>query len=205
MTTIYLARHASHDRLNRVLCGRMPGVALSPRGRAEAAALAVHFKSSSAVAVMTSPMERARQTAAAIAEALGLAVTVAPELNEIDLGDWSGSRFDQLASDPLWRRWNVARTQSRPPRGETMGEARARIVGLLERLRDADAGPTILVSHGDIIKGALLSVLGLPLDAVHLFDIDPASVSAVALWPGGGKVLHLNTRVAGRDREEQGV
>ena len=57
-------------------------------------------------------------------------------------------------------------------------------------------GRVVLISHGDVIKAVLAGVLGLPLDAHARFEISPASVSALAMWDGGGKVLSMNETVA---------
>ena len=192
MSRIYLVRHASHDRVHGILCGRMPGVVLGDAGRAEAAALAIRLRSSAASAILSSPRERALETAAPIAEALGGAVEIAPDLDEIAFGDWTGRSFADLAGDPLWRTWNEARATARPPGGESMAEAQARALGLLERL----SGTCVLVSHCDIIRSVLLGILGLSLDAFDRIAVDPGSLSLVELWPGGGRLLGLNERPA---------
>ena len=200
-STIFLVRHAAHDRVDRVLCGRMPGVGLGDTGRRQAEALAEWFagKAPAAVdAVWTSPLDRARQTAQPIADRLGLPACDCEALCEIDFGDWTGHAFDALRDDPRWRRWNEARGGERPPGGESMGEAQARAMAEVERARTEHPGRgVVLVSHGDVIKAVLAGVLGLPLDAHTRFEVSPASVSALAVWNGGAKVLRMNETVAG--------
>lgn len=188
-------RHASHDRLGRILCGRMPGVALSATGRAEADALARRLAGSGAGTLLASPRERTAETAAPIAAALGLTVETEPGLDEIDFGAWTGRSFDALADDPDWAAWNTARATARPPEGEGMAEAQGRILRILDRFAE-DGPPVILVSHGDVIRAALLKRLGLGLDAYDRIVVDPASCSELALWPGGGRVVSLNERTA---------
>ena len=197
-TTVFLVRHAAHDRVDSVLCGRMPGVGLGEDGRWQAEALARRFAEGRGVdAVWTSPMERARETAAPIAGRLGLLAWDSDALCEIDFGAWTGASFDDLRDDPRWRRWNEARGGERPPGGESMAEAQARAMGEVERAREEHpGGRVVLVSHGDVIKAALAGVLGLSLDAHARFEIAPASVSALAVWDGGGKVLSMNEAVA---------
>lgn len=197
-TTVFLVRHAAHDRVDSVLCGRMPGVGLGEDGRWQAEALARRFAEGRRVdAVWTSPMERARETAAPIAGRLGLLAWDSDALCEIDFGAWTGASFDDLRDDPRWRRWNEARGGERPPGGESMAEAQARAMGEVERAREEHpGGRVVLVSHGDVIKAALAGVLGLSLDAHARFEIAPASVSALAVWDGGGKVLSMNEAVA---------
>jgi broad specificity phosphatase PhoE len=198
-TTVFLVRHAAHDRVDRVLCGRMPGVGLGEAGRRQAEALARRFAApgGGVDAVWTSPLQRARETAEPIAARLGLLARASDALSEIDFGAWTGQAFDALRDDPRWRRWNEARGSERPPGGESMAEAQARAVAEVERARaEHPDGRVVLVSHGDVMKAVLAAVLGLPLDAHARFDVTPASVSALAVWEGGGKVLSMNEAVA---------
>ena len=191
MSTVTLVRHAAHDRVHAVLCGRMAGVTLGARGHSQAAALAKRLRGCGARAVLTSPLERARETAAPIAAALGLEPEVTPALNEIDFGIWTGRRFEELADDPLWQGWNAARGSGRAPGGEAMAAAQTRVAGLLDELA-AEGRDAVLVSHGDVIRAAVLRVLGLSLDAYARIEIAPASITTLDLWPGGGRVTGLN-------------
>ncbi|WP_132251075.1 histidine phosphatase family protein [Methylobacterium segetis] len=196
MRRLILVRHASHDRLGRILCGRMPGVSLSGQGRAEAGAVARRLGGTGATRILSSPRERAQETAVPIAEALGLQVETADGLDEIDFGAWTGRSFSELAGEPAWVAWNEARSTARPPGGESMAEAQRRIWDLVEGFAEADEVIAILVSHGDVIRAAILRLLGLSLDAYDGLVVDPASCSEVALWPGGGRLVSLNERVA---------
>ncbi len=195
-TTVFLVRHAAHDRVDRVLCGRMPGVGLGEAGQRQAEALARRFACEGVDAVWTSPLQRARETAEPVAARLGLAARPSDALCEIDFGAWTGQAFDALRDDPRWRRWNEVRAGERPPGGESMAEAQARAMGEVERARaEHPNGAVVLVSHGDVIKAVLAGVLGLSLDAHARFEISPGSVSALAVWDGGGKVLSMNEAV----------
>lgn len=191
--TVLLVRHASHDRLGRVLCGRMGGVVLSDQGRREAEALGRRLADRSLAAVYSSPLERTRETAEALAAPHGLTPELDPDLNEVDVGVWSGRPFDELSSEADWVRWNNARNETRAPGGEAMVEVQARVTRALERLRDRHAGQTVaVVSHGDVIKTAVAVALGLPLDGLQRFEISPASVSTLVVGDWGMKVHDLN-------------
>lgn len=202
METIFiLIRHGSHDRLGSVLCGRMAGVTLSQQGLAEAESLAERLSGQRLTAVLSSPLERAVETATPIAERQGLPLTIEPALNELDLGAWSGKRFEELHGDPAWDLWNRARSHGRPTPGESpgesMAEAQVRIAALLDRLRRAHPGGTLaLVSHGDIIKAALAHAMGLPLDFYGRFEISPASRSVLIAGDWGLKVHSINEGAA---------
>lgn len=189
MTRVILVRHGSHDRLNRILCGRMPGVSLSAQGRDEADRLAEALRGRGAAALLSSPQSRTRETAAPIAAALGLALSEEPGLDEIDFGDWTGRALPDLAGDPAWQAWNTHRADHRPPGGESMGEAQARaLAALLARSEEC----LIAVSHGDVIRAVLLGILGLSVSAYDRLVVEPASISVVEFWPGGGRVCSVN-------------
>jgi broad specificity phosphatase PhoE len=93
-TTFLLVRHAAHDRVGTVLCGRMPGVGLGPVGHAQADRLAERLGNANIVSVRTSPLERAWETAEPIAARAGLPLELLDDIIEIDFGDWSGKSFD---------------------------------------------------------------------------------------------------------------
>lgn len=192
-TTIFLVRHAAHGQLGRVLSGRSPGLGLSPEGRDQAGRLAARIAAAGVAAVYSSPIQRALETAEPSAAALGLPVHRMDEITEIDFGTWTGRAFSELDADPRWHAWNVARGLSRAPGGESMLEAQARAVAGLDRVTHAHPGAVVaLVSHADVIKAMLCAVLGLPLDSLHRFEIDPASVSRVVMGVWGAKVASLN-------------
>jgi probable phosphoglycerate mutase len=196
-TTFYLVRHAAHDRVGTVLCGRIPGIRLGALGLGQACLLADRLANENVAVVQSSGLERAFETAKPIAQRVGLDVEIADAIMEIDFGAWSGIAFADLANDPRWDVWNRARHVGRPPGGETMLEAQTRIVAHLEYLRDLHRGRSVvLVSHGDVIKAALLYHLGLPIDAYARFDIDPASISTLAVGDWGSKVIRMNEVVA---------
>ena len=196
-TTFFLVRHAAHDRVGTVLCGRMQGISLGEDGRLQARALADRFVSENVVSVYTSPLERAVETAEPIAARIGKRLERSSDIIEIDFGAWSGKSFDMLADDPLWSTWNSSRSTTRPPQGETMLEAQVRIVRTMERLRHLHAGASvILVSHSDVIKAALLYHLGMSIDAYARLEVSPASISTLVVGEWGSKVLRMNEVIA---------
>jgi probable phosphoglycerate mutase len=192
-TTLFLVRHAAHDRLDRILCGRMPAVSLGATGQAQADAVAKRLARERVAAVFSSPLERARETAAPIAARLGLEVAVGDGINEIDCGEWTGASFDDLHRDERWHLWNRERAASTTPGGEAMADVQARALAAIEAWRRAYPDQAVVaVSHSDVIKAAVCGLLGLSLDRYHAFEIGPASVTTLVVWEGGGKVLHLN-------------
>ncbi|MBB5710413.1 histidine phosphatase family protein [Sphingomonas xinjiangensis] len=191
--TILLIRHASHAHLGKILSGRLAGIGLSPAGMGEAERLADHLRLHELAALVSSPVQRARETADAVAQGRGLDVEIAESLDEIDFGAWTGRAFESLADDPDWHRWNTNRAIASAPGGESMAAAQRRVIAFLQAIAERHAGESVaVVSHCDIIRAALAHVLGLSLDAVHRFDVDPASVSRIAMGDWGARVMSIN-------------
>ena len=194
--TVLLIRHAAHLELGRTLSGRRTNLALSEQGLEQAAILGDLLGTASIDAVYSSPRERAWYTAREIAEPHGLKVGVEDRLDEIDFGDWTGRSFAELEGDPDWCRWNEARGSARPPGGESMADAVARAFAFLDEARAAHGQATIVaVTHCDMIRGILARCLGLDFDHLLRFDVDPASVSRIALGDWGSRVMSINERL----------
>jgi broad specificity phosphatase PhoE len=192
-TTVYLVRHAAHGLLGRVLTGRMPGVRIAEAGQVQAEQLARRLAEERIVAVWSGPLERTCATAMPIARLLGLSVTIAPGLDEIDFGEWTGRSFEALARDPVWANWNSARSVTRPPGGETILEVQARAVAEIERARrEHVSGGVVMVSHGDVIRAAVAYHLGLPVDCMLRFEVRPASISILQVGDWGALLERLN-------------
>ena len=193
MTTFLLIRHASHDLLGKVLAGRQPGVLLNDHGREEALHLAQHLAAVPLSAIYSSPMERATQTAAPVALRHSLEVSLNEQFHEIDFGEWMGRTFTELAADPQWGLWNNARSVAQAPGGETIANVQTRSVSEIQRLaRIHSDGHVAIVSHGDVLKTALMYFLGTPLDNILRFEVSPASVSVVGVADGFAEVRMIN-------------
>ncbi|HEX2113289.1 MAG TPA: histidine phosphatase family protein [Alphaproteobacteria bacterium] len=197
-TTFYLIRHAAHDLLGRTLVGRSDAVRLSEKGHRQSQQLAFRLMSVGLAAVYSSPLPRARETAEPIARKAGLDVKVAPAATEFDFGAWTGRPMDTLEGDPLWRRFNMFRSTTAAPGGELMLDVQSRIVALLRELalRHPDSAVAI-VSHGDVLRAAILHCLGMPLDLFLRIEIEPASISVVEVSEWSAKLVSLNEKVAG--------
>ena len=200
MTRLLLLRHAAHDWLGRGIPGRMPGVSLNDEGRSQAHALAQRLADAAIDAIYSSPQQRTRETAAPLAARLAMAVQVANEFDEIDFGGWTGRKFRELERDDAlrWRGWIERRSEAQPPGGEAFAQVAQRAMAGMQRLRARHPRQTVLVlSHGDVIKAALAGCLGMSLDKLEQFDIDPASMSVVAAAGEGWKVRLVNQVLTG--------
>jgi probable phosphomutase (TIGR03848 family) len=193
-TVVLLVRHARTATTGKRLPGRAPGLVLSPAGRREAEALAGRLAGVPGLAaVYSSPLERARETAAAIARPRRLAVRIARDLIELDVGRWTGLALRAARKRPEWATVQRHPSGFRFPDGESFTDMQARVVAAIGQLVARHAGQTVVaVSHADPIKAALAHALGIPLDLFQRLVVAPASVSAVAYGPAGPTVLTTN-------------
>lgn len=194
MAALFLwARHGETDALGRVLTGRKPGVRLNAQGRRQAERLAERLRNLPLEAICTSPLERTQETAQPLAEECGLKLHIVPEFNEIDYGDWQDCAIEELAPDNYWAEYNRYRGLYRVPGGESLAEVQLRMMQGMEKLQaEYREGPVVLIGHSDPIKAWFASVLGIPLDFITRFEIEPASISAVEVGAPAPRVLCLN-------------
>jgi probable phosphomutase (TIGR03848 family) len=194
-TTILLVRHGQTPTTGKLLPGRAPGLHLAESGVAQAERAAERIAEMKHVdALYCSPLERARETAAPIGRALGLRPKVDRGLLECDFGEWTGAELASLMKLPEWSTVQRAPSTFRFPGGESFTEMQHRIVGALERLRDAHRGGTVVcVSHADPIKAAVAHALGTHLDLFQRIVVSTCSVSALTWSIGGPVVLTVNS------------
>jgi broad specificity phosphatase PhoE len=193
VTTFYLIRHGSNDYLGRALAARLPNVGLNEAGQAEAERVTRHLQSQPIRHVLSSPMQRCRETAEPLAKALGLQIEISDAINEVDFGDWQGAELKALDADERWKKWNSFRSGHALPRGETVVAIQARVAGEMIRLAKQFAGEHVaLCSHGDPIRAALCYWLGMPLDFLQRLEVDPGSISEVALGGDTAVVRRIN-------------
>jgi probable phosphomutase (TIGR03848 family) len=200
MATVILVRHGrSTANTSGVLAGRTPGVHLDEVGHTQAQAVADRIAAAEPVVLAVSPLERCLQTAAPIAAATGLELTVDEALQEVAYGAWQGRAIKELLDEPLWTTVLATPSQATFPDGECLGDMAERIAGAL-RAHDAavetehGAGAVwVAVSHGDPIKAALADALGMEFDHFQRIHVDPGSVSIVRYGSTRPTVLAMNT------------
>lgn len=185
MCTILLVRHAEHTLTGHTLVGRDDAaVHLSKRGKEQARALAESLLDRDIDCIQSSPRVRCLETAAPLADALGLPVHVHNALDELDFGKWTGLRFEELQKDSRWHAWNDNRTGTRAPRGETMAEARARVLRHMEFMALRYRTATIaMFTHAEIIRAVKLHRAGLSANAWPSVDVPLASIATVEIRP----------------------
>ena len=195
MTVFHLVRHGEHVLAGKVLAGRTPGIGLSERGRAEIAVVAERLASEKIAALYASPMQRTRETAEILSGRLDLPVGYREDVIELDFGEWTGLTFDEVRRDGRWEAWRTCRSLAAVPGGESMRQAQQRTVDALAELHlTHQRGTVVVVSHGDVIRAALLFALGMPLDLYARIEIDLASISTIEFADFGCRVRRLNER-----------
>ncbi len=195
MTAIYLIRHGENDFVGKRLPGRLPGVHLNQRGREQAQALAELLAPLELMAVYSSPLERATETAEPVATRHGMQVIIRQGLLEVDIGSWQGKTLKSLRRRKLWSAVQHAPSLARFPDGESFTEAQARVIRELEELRAKHSGAKdafVCVAHADVIKLAIAHYLGLPLDLFQRLVVAPASISVLAFHGLMAKLIRLN-------------
>jgi broad specificity phosphatase PhoE len=195
MTVFHLLRHGERAEA-RVCAGRMPGIGLTDRGQAEIAAVAERLAREKIAAVYSSPLQRTRESAEIVAARLGLGIEFRDDLIELDFGEWTGATFDAIRADPRWPAWRTHRSIARIPGGESMRQVQRRIVEALMELGERHPDATVaVVSHGDVIRSALLFALGMPLDHYNRLEVGQGSVSTINMDAAAGiRVVAINER-----------
>jgi probable phosphoglycerate mutase len=206
VTLVLLVRHGLTATTGSVLTGWTPGIPLDERGRQQAGALAARLVPLPLDAIITSPLERCRQTAdaiAAIGEGRPQPVQQDERFGECHYGDWTGQPLKRLAREPLWRV-----VQAHPGAARFPGEDGESILDMQHRavsaIRDWNqrlgAKATYLIcSHGDVIKSVIADSLGMHIDMLQRIQVDPCSLTAIRFTPLRPFVLRMNDTGGGVD------
>jgi probable phosphomutase (TIGR03848 family) len=202
VTTLLLLRHGrTTANASGVLAGWTPGVELDGTGKDQAAAVAARLAGVPLAAVVSSPLERCRQTSEALlAGRDGLEVDPDDRIGECHYGEWTGRSLKDLAKEPLWKvvQQHPSAAVFPGPEGEGLAQTQARAV---TAIREWDAriaaehGPDavwVACSHGDVIKAVLADAFGMHLDLFQRIVVDPCSISVVRYTPTRPFVVRVN-------------
>ncbi|MCO7239978.1 histidine phosphatase family protein [Aeromicrobium sp. CnD17-E] len=202
MATLVLLRHGrTTANASGVLAGRTPGVLLDDHGRDQVARAGERLTDVPLAAVYSSPMERCRETSAAVLahQDPSIVLRVEEAVSECDYGSWQGRPLKELAQEPLWKVVQSQPSAAVFPDGESMTTMQARAVEAVRRIdaeveaRHGASAVWVAVSHGDIIKAVLADALGMHLDLFQRIQVDPASISIVRYTEARPYVLAQNT------------
>lgn len=185
VTTLLLVRHGQTPTTGRLLPGRAPGLHLAQRGREQASRVAHRLAELRLTGLYASPLERTWETAQATARLARLPIVEEAGLLELDVGEWTGAKLEDLARTPEWTTVQNEPAAFRFPGGESFVAMQERIVAALERVRTlSEGGTAVCFSHADPIRAALAHAMGTPLNRFQRLSVGPCSVSAIA-YPDG--------------------
>jgi probable phosphomutase (TIGR03848 family) len=218
VTTVLLVRHGLTATTGQLLTGWTPGVGLDERGRAQAKALGERLATVPLDAIVSSPLDRCRQTVEEIIAARApfgesgggpgspreTAVPVIEDrVGECKYGDWTGKPLKDLEKDPLWPvvQAHPSAVRFPGPGGESMLDMQHRAVSAVRdwNARLGQDATYLVCSHGDVIKAIVADSLGLHLDQCQRIIADPCSLTVIRYTPLRPFLLRLNDTGGGVD------
>jgi len=195
---LLLLRHAETDWNRERRYQGWTDTGLSDVGRAQAVAVGRFLAHHPLAAVWSSPLRRALDTAVAIAARQDLAVQVDPAFRELSFGEWEGLTVDQVMSrfPDQYKLWQDAPHLVARPGGETLKEARERVLDGLAALRTAHDGQTVcVVAHGVTVRILILEALGLGLERLWSLHASPTGLSELEFRDDWTALHRMNTLV----------
>ncbi|MGW0003842.1 histidine phosphatase family protein [Nocardia grenadensis] len=198
MTVILLRHGVSTSNTGGTLAGRSSGVELTDRGGEQARTVADRLAGLPISRIVTSPLLRCQRTVSPLAAELGLEPVVDDRLAEVDYGEWTGRRIQDLLQEPLWQVVQRHASAAVFPGGEGLAQVQARAVSAirehdraLAELHDGDQ-LWVACTHGDVIKAVLADALGIHLDGFQRIMVEPASLSVVRYTRTAPFVTRMN-------------
>jgi probable phosphomutase (TIGR03848 family) len=173
-------------------------VSLDETGLKQAAGLVDRLAGIPVAAVVSSPLQRCRQTVAPLVAARGLPVVTDGGMAEVDYGDWTGRKLSSLVKEPLWQVVQAHPSAAVFPGGEGLAQVQARAVAAVRAhaqrvvAEHGEDAVWLVCSHGDVIKAVLADALGVHLDGFQRIVVDPCSVSVVRYTQTRPFVLRVN-------------
>lgn len=174
--------------------------ALTEKGRAQTRAIARRLKeeAQAVVALYTSPLPRARETARVIGRALGLEPRMVDGLREINFGHLDGVSLEEMeARHPdLYASWqDRSDIDYAWPGGERRGDFFRRVAAACDQIVDRHPqGTVIVVAHGGTIRAALAHFLPQELGEWWSYPLGNCSITRVSIGPEGARRITLNDR-----------
>jgi broad specificity phosphatase PhoE len=194
-TRLLLIRHAEVEASYQGVFGGRIDMDLSPRGHDQAVTLARYLHEKPLSAIYASPMKRVQQTLAPFLRNGAPKPVILPDLREVDFGDWTGLRWDQVqakfgVSAFSWLDHLECGGIANAECGETF---RDRVEPCLDRILADHAGEQVAIfCHGGVIRMVLSILLRWPLSSMAMFEIEYASVTQIALQPHKPRLQLLN-------------
>ncbi len=194
MTILLLIRHASNDFIKEGrLAGRTPGVHLNAEGQREADDLARRTAHLPIEAIYSSPLERALDTANAVAQCQKLPIQILDDLVETHAGDWTGKKLTELNTTDTWKAIQTKPIGVKLPGGESIDQVQTRMVAAIQEIcKKHPDGIVAVVSHADPLKSVIAHYLNWDLNQFQRIAINPASVSVLRVDDNSAALLRTN-------------
>jgi len=193
MKRIYLIRHGETDwNQDLRLMGRLD-IPLNDRGKAQMRALVPMLKGCGATRIHASPILRTVQSAAILAEALGLEAVHEPRLREMEFGRWEGRSYEELMALPEFQAYFARPAETCIPDVEDLKNVQARAVDFMRELWTDEAEAAVVVTHADIIRTILARSLHMDLNVYLRIGVDNGSLTLLEKSMVGTTVKTLNT------------
>lgn len=198
MARLVFLRHA-HSSANDagILSGQLPGVSLSSKGKKQATQLVERIGSSNFDSVRISPLQRCEET---ITPWLNSKYSkgiknyqIDDALIEMDYGSWSGRKLSSLSREKLWKEIQNRPSTVQFPQGEQMRAMQKRALSsVFASIEEKKNGTHLFVSHGDVLKAIVASLLKMKLDDFQSLVIDPASLTVIDFDGEKSRLLAFN-------------
>jgi len=183
---IWLVRHGLTEWNTQQRFGGHRDIPLAREGRLQARWLARYLRGKKIIALYSSDLSRARETAQIIARTFTppLTIQVSAAWRELDFGAWDGLTYAEIATAfPEQLDFFTDPEGVAPPGGETLLHLQRRVLLALGQACTAEPGDLLIVSHGGPLRVLLSSVLGMPLARQWQLALAPGSLSALDLLP----------------------
>ncbi len=182
-TRVFLVRHPESEWNRRGQYAGQRDIPLSPLGLQQAQEIAHRFEDEPISAMYTSPLQRARKVAEAIAQIKGLPVEVDPGLSEICHGAWEGMKVEEVAATfpAEYAQWHDEPHRVVMPRGESLEDVARRARAAFDRIVVRHRGGAVVIcTHDAVLRVLVLNTLGLPLEHFWKWRFENASLSMLA-------------------------
>lgn len=198
MARLVFIRHA-HSTANDagILSGQLPGISLSKKGKKQAQELVERLGASSFDSIRVSPMQRCEETIAPWINSRysrGMkSYQIDESLIEMNYGTWSGRKLSSLSREKMWKEIQERPSTVQFPQGERMKAMQKRaLMSISDALEEKKNGTHLFVSHGDVLKALVASLLKMKLDDFQSLVIDSASVTVIDFDGSKSRLLAFN-------------
>ena len=193
MKQLYLIRHGvtAHNQQRRY--SGVNNVSLSEQGVKQAQLVGELLRSENFSSIYTSPLQRCISTTEAISKSHDTCAESLEDLREIDFGLWEGLTFDEIQADypKQLNAWFESPDDFTFPEGESVPDFRKRVLASLDTILAQD-GDSLVVAHGGSLRVIICHLCGWGIDALHSFDLAPASLTIVKHYAQSSVVSVLN-------------